>query len=72
MVLYNSINYIDFLYEEYSATFTDGITSIVELDSEASKKWGGKTMVIAPPIDYDKLNKYLSVTYIRFCFSLSL
>ena len=30
---------------------------IVELDSEASKKWGGKTMVIAPPIDYDKLMK---------------
>lgn len=29
-----SFNYIDFLYEEYSATFTDGITSIVELDSE--------------------------------------
>lgn len=27
-----SFNYIDFLYEEYSATFTDGITSIVELD----------------------------------------
>lgn len=27
-------DYIDFLYEEYSATFTDGITSIVELDSE--------------------------------------
>lgn len=30
---------------------------IVELDSEASKKWGGKTMVIAPPIDYDGLMK---------------
>lgn len=29
-----SFDYIDFLYEEYSATFTDGITSIVELDSE--------------------------------------
>ena len=27
-------NYIDFLYEEYSATFTDGITSIVELDKD--------------------------------------
>lgn len=27
-----SFNYIDFLYEEYSATFTDGITSIIELD----------------------------------------
>ena len=30
---------------------------IVELDSEASKKWGGKTMVIAPPVDYDELMK---------------
>ena len=29
-----SFDYIDFLYEEYSATFTDGITSIVELDRE--------------------------------------
>lgn len=30
---------------------------IVELDEEASKKWGGKTMVIAPPIDYDDFMK---------------
>ena len=30
---------------------------IVELDDEASKKWRGKTMVIAPPIDYDKFMK---------------
>lgn len=31
---------------------------IVELDAEASKKWGGKTMVIAPPIEYnDFMNK---------------
>ena len=30
---------------------------IVELDAEASKRWGGKTMVIAPPIDYDKFMK---------------
>ncbi len=28
-----SFNYMDFLNEEYSATFTDGITSIVELDN---------------------------------------
>ena len=27
-------NYIEFLYEEYSATFTDEITSIVELDKD--------------------------------------
>lgn len=30
---------------------------IVELDEEATKKWGGKTMVIAPPMDYDDLMK---------------
>ena len=30
---------------------------IVELDEEASKKWGGKTMVVAPPIDYDNFMK---------------
>lgn len=30
---------------------------IVELDEEGSKKWGGKTMVIAPPLDYDEFMK---------------
>ena len=30
---------------------------IVELDEKASKRWGGKTMVIAPPSDYDELMK---------------
>ena len=30
---------------------------IVELNDEAAKRWGGKTMVIAPPIDYDKFMK---------------
>ena len=30
---------------------------IVELDEEASKKWGGRTMVIAPPIDYNNFMK---------------
>lgn len=30
---------------------------IVELDEEASKKWGGKTMVVVPPIDYDNFMK---------------
>ncbi|MGN1358283.1 MAG: methylated DNA-protein cysteine methyltransferase [Bacilli bacterium] len=30
---------------------------IVELDEEASRKWGGRTMVIAPPIDYDEFMK---------------
>lgn len=30
---------------------------ILELDEEASKKWKGKTMVVAPPIDYDNIIK---------------
>lgn len=30
---------------------------VVELNEEATKKWGGKTMVIAPPIDYDDFMK---------------
>ena len=31
---------------------------IVEIKDEAGiKKWGGETMVIAPPLDYDKLMK---------------
>ena len=30
---------------------------IVELDEKAAEKWGGKTMVIAPPLDYDALMK---------------
>lgn len=30
---------------------------IVKLDSEASKKWGGKIMIIAPPIYYDEVIK---------------
>ncbi len=30
---------------------------IIELDDESSVKWGGRTMVIAPPIDYDDLMK---------------
>lgn len=32
---------------------------IVELDNEGAKKWGGNTMVIAPPIDYDELIKQI-------------
>lgn len=30
---------------------------IVELDSEGAAKWGGKTMVVAPKLDYDALVK---------------
>ncbi len=28
---------------------------IVSLDEESAKKWGGKTMVIAPPLAYDEI-----------------
>lgn len=34
-----------------------GMPKIVELDEEGAKKWGGKTMVVAPPIDYDEIMK---------------
>jgi len=30
---------------------------IVKLDEKAAERWGGKTMVIAPPLDYDALIK---------------
>jgi len=30
---------------------------IIELDDAAAKKWGGKTMVVAPPLEYDALMK---------------
>jgi len=30
---------------------------IVELDEQGAKKWGGKTMVIAPPITYNEVIK---------------
>jgi len=28
---------------------------IIEMDDEGAAKWGGKSMVVAPPIDYDTL-----------------
>src|SRR5574344_109604 len=34
---------------------------IVELDKDAAKKWGGKTMVIAPPIDYNEFMKRVPI-----------
>ena len=34
---------------------------IVELDIDAAKKWGGKTMVIAPPIDYNEFMKRVPI-----------
>lgn len=33
------------------------IAKIVELDEKGAEKWGGKTMVVAPPKDYDLLIK---------------
>jgi hypothetical protein len=30
---------------------------IIELDEEAAKKWGGKKMIIAPPLYYDEIMK---------------
>lgn len=30
---------------------------IVKLDDEAAKKWGGKTMVVAPPLYYNEIMK---------------
>ena len=28
---------------------------IIDLDDDAAKKWGGKTMVVAPPLQYNEL-----------------
>lgn len=43
--------------KDFNAKMNDSkdMPKIVELDDDARKKLGGKTMVIAPPIDYDKL-----------------
>lgn len=30
---------------------------VVEMDDKAAEKWGGKTMVIAPPIEYNEIIK---------------
>ena len=48
--------------KDFNAKMNDSkdMPKIIELDDEAFKKWGGKTMVIAPPIDYDKLIKKVS------------
>ena len=45
--------------KDFNARMNDSkdMPKIVNLDEEASKKWGGKTMVIAPPIDYDTFIK---------------
>lgn len=45
--------------KDFNARMNDSkdMPKIVNLDEETSKKWGGKTMVIAPPIDYDTFIK---------------
>ena len=45
--------------KDFNARMNDSkdMPKIVNLDEEASKKWGGKTMVIAPPRDYDTFIK---------------
>ena len=45
--------------KDFNAKMHDSknMPKIVELDEEASNKWRGKTMVIAPPIDYNNLMK---------------
>lgn len=45
--------------KDFNARLNDSknMPKIVELDDDAVKKWGGKTMIIAPPIEYDVLMK---------------
>ena len=45
--------------KDFNARMHDSkdMPKIVILDEDASKKWGGRTMVIAPPIDYDAFIK---------------
>lgn len=45
--------------KDFNARMNDSkdMPKIVNLDEEATKKWGGRTMVIAPPIDYDTFIK---------------
>lgn len=45
--------------KDFNAKMNDSknLPKIVKLDSEAAKKWGGKTMVVAPPIDYNEYMK---------------
>lgn len=41
--------------KDFNAKMNDckDMPKIIELDEVAKEKWGGKTMVIAPPLDYD-------------------
>jgi len=45
--------------KDFNAKMIDSknMPKIVELDDLAAKKWGGKTMVVAPPLEYDALMK---------------
>lgn len=45
--------------KDFNAKMNDckDMPKIIELDEVAAQKWGGKTMVIAPPVDYDRFMK---------------
>lgn len=45
--------------KDFNAKMNDNkdMPKIVELDDEGAKKWKGKTMVIAPPVDYNEFMK---------------
>lgn len=45
--------------KDFNAKMNDckDMPKIIELDEVATEKWGGKTMVIAPPVDYDRFMK---------------
>lgn len=45
----------------YKMNNSKDMPKIIELDEEASKKWKGKTMVVAPPIDYDMFMKKVPI-----------
>ena len=45
--------------KDFNAKMNDNkdMPKIVKLDQDGAKKWGGETMVIAPPLEYDELMK---------------
>jgi len=45
--------------KDFNARLNDGkdMPKIIDLDAAAAAKWGGKTMVVAPPLEYDALMK---------------
>lgn len=45
--------------KDYNAKLNNNkdMPKLIELDAEAAQKWGGKKMVVAPPLDYDQIIK---------------